>query len=186
MFGLKIVEATVEAATIGFVGFNSTIEFILFSIGLTLVEAGGNFEAVPSTEADLATVAEAVGKGVGTLVTGVLGHSILKLGPKLEADDPAVEGVVNVVQVLVSVVLRFSSLLVSSSKTLFLDSNLCTIALGWVGLRSKLNLFKVEAELEAEAEAEPELKVEALEGAVSVLAEAGPADGGGAEAGAAA
>ena len=123
------MEATVEAvmAEAGLLeGFNSTIEFILFSMGLTLVE--GIFDG-PSTETDLATIAEAAAGGItgaGTLVTG---ESTLKFGPKLEAEDePAVEGVVNVVGVVVSVVLRFSSLLVSSSNTLFRDSSLCTIA----------------------------------------------------------
>ena len=66
------VETTVEATDLG---FNSTIEFNLFSIGFTLVD--GILD--PSTETDLATVAEEAVGGmtgvVGTLVTGVLGRS---------------------------------------------------------------------------------------------------------------
>ena len=38
-------------------------------------------------------------------------------------------------------VLLLSSLFESSSKTLFLESNRCTIGEGWVGLRSKANLL---------------------------------------------
>ena len=41
--------------------------------------------------------------------------------------------------------LRFSNLLESSSNTLLLASNLCTMADGWLGLRSRLNLRPAEA-----------------------------------------
>ena len=44
--------------------------------------------------------------------------------------------------------LKFSSLLESSSKTDFLDNNFCTIADGWLGLMSRLNLPLLSAELE--------------------------------------
>ena len=44
--------------------------------------------------------------------------------------------------------LRLSSLLESSSKTLFLANSLCTMGEGWAGLRSKENLGTAPEELE--------------------------------------
>ena len=68
---------------------------------------------------------------------------------------------------LPSVEFKFSSLLVSSSKTLFLERSLCTIGEGCVGFKSKLNLFKAIDEL---AEEDPEAELIALEGgAISAL-----------------
>lgn len=68
---------------------------------------------------------------------------------------------------LPSVEFKFSSLLVSSSKTLFLERSLCTIGEGCVGFKSKLNLFKAIDEL---AEEDPEAELIALGGgAISAL-----------------
>lgn len=63
-----------------------------------------------------------------------------------------------------SVEFKFSSLFVSSSKTLLLERSLCTIGEGCVGFKSKLNLFKDEA---VEAEEAPEVALEG--GAISAL-----------------
>lgn len=65
---------------------------------------------------------------------------------------------------LPSVEFKFSSLFVSSSKTLLLERSLCTIGEGCVGFKSKLNLFKDE---EVEAEEAPEVALEG--GAISAL-----------------